>query len=173
MKLVAIDYNSFSIAYSIFDQGDWYFSGLFKNEEVVPLLDEYLTMLDKFAITDAVIEHLFIGPNANSVVKLALVHGAIQYETLRRGVNYHEIYPAHWKGKFGLMKGAVKNRSLQKRRSIEYAQTLMEQERAVDGFEFSKAGGLSTVVDQSNVADSYLIGVCWLQEVGLRGTIEE
>lgn len=146
MKLLSLDYNSFSIDGSVFEDGIFKMHFNIREEDLVQLIQAYAHVLANTNITDVCIEQLYLGPNAMTVKKLALVHSSIVYKTLELNVKLHQVYVAHWHSMM-LDKG---NRS-SKKDALAKANELLG---------FSDSGYF---VDH-NAADSYLIGLCWLRE---------
>lgn len=144
ITLLGIDYNSFSIDVSVWEDDDYQLNARVESEDLVELIGGYADLLRGFKATDVCIERLFLGPNAMTVKKLATVHGALTYKTLELGVNLHQVYVAHWHAKM-LDRG---NKSSKKEALAKANELVGEKGPFTD----------------HNAADAYLIGLCWLRE---------
>jgi Holliday junction resolvasome RuvABC endonuclease subunit len=140
-RIMGIDYNGYSICYSIFDDGVFQLSGKMESPDMKELLTEYGRFLGKMHVNVMAIERIYIGPNAMSTKKLAKIHGGICWESLRNDVEVSELYVAHWKSKI------LGTHRASKREALVKANELFGPD----------------IVDH-NVADACLIGLCAYQE---------
>lgn len=143
MRLLAVDYNSFSVAYTVFTEaGEFERNGIIKSEDFKELMTLYGDLLDEVQPTHVAIEKLYVGLNAATVSKLAAVWGAVDWESQRHGAKIFKVYPTHWK------KEQLGSGKATKKDSLRAANTL-----------------LGATLKDDNIADSLHIGMCALKEI--------
>jgi Holliday junction resolvasome RuvABC endonuclease subunit len=150
MNSLGIDYNTWSVCWSVHDDKFKLLSyAEVRDDSLKGLLTKFSTALDEMPVLlqRMAIEKIYIGMNALTVQRLALVQGGCVWECLRRNIVVTQVPVPTWKAQMLKDHGGAR---ASKQQAIEVCLQLMKD----SGWE----GSTDELKKNDNLCDAILIG---------------